>query len=86
VVSGFTLSLDAIKAYEYLATDRPVVATPTSGFQNQSAPGLYVETDGFAVAVRQAAEGHDRFQRDVSDWDDRARQFAAVVTVLNGHV
>lgn len=33
VVSAFTLSLDAIKAYEYAAAGRPVVATPTSGFQ-----------------------------------------------------
>ena len=34
VVDGFTLSLDAIKSHEYLATDRPVVATPSSGFQS----------------------------------------------------
>src|SRR5262249_27488113 len=40
VVDDFTLSLDAIKAHEYLATDRPIVATPTSGFQSITAPGL----------------------------------------------
>ena len=32
-VDSFTLSLDAIKSFEYVASGRPVVATPTSGFQ-----------------------------------------------------
>jgi len=85
VVSQFTLSLDAIKAYEYLATDRPVVATPTSGFQNLAAPGLFVETDDFAEVVRLAPERRQRFQREVPDWDDRAVQFASVLTRPNAH-
>ncbi len=79
VVSQFTLSLDAIKAYEYLATGRPVVATPTSGFQNLAAPGLFVKTVDFADAVRLAAEKRESFQREVPDWDDRAVQFAAAL-------
>ena len=79
MVTEFTLSLDAIKAYEYLATARPVVATPTSGFQELSAPGLYVSKDEFPDAVRQAAARNDSFRRDMADWDDRARQFAAVI-------
>ena len=57
VVTEFTLSLDAIKAYEYLATSRAVVATPTSGFQEQSEPGLYVSKDDFPHVVRDAAAG-----------------------------
>jgi glycosyltransferase involved in cell wall biosynthesis len=85
VVSQFTLSLDAIKAYEYLATDRPVVATPTSGFQNLAGPGLFVKTDDFADAVRLAAEVRESFQRDVPDWDDRAVQFAAALTRPDAH-
>jgi glycosyltransferase involved in cell wall biosynthesis len=85
VVSQFTLSLDAIKAYEYLATDRPVVATPTSGFQNLAVPGLFVKTDDFADAVRLAAERRESFQRDVPDWDDRAVQFAAALTRPDAH-
>ena len=83
VVSQFTLSLDAIKAYEYLATDRPVVATPTSGFQNLVVPGLSVETDYFADAVKLAAERHESFQREVPDWDGRAVEFAAALTRPN---
>jgi teichuronic acid biosynthesis glycosyltransferase TuaH len=76
LVSPFTLSLDAIKAYEYLATSRPVVATPTSGFQVIAAPGLIVTADGFAAAVGQSAERHESFHREVADWDDRTREFA----------
>jgi len=34
VVTEFTLSLDAIKSREYLASGRPVLATPTSGFHD----------------------------------------------------
>jgi hypothetical protein len=79
VVTEFTRSLDAIKAYEYLATDLPVVATPTSGFQDLHAPGLFVEIDGFANAVKVAAGRYERFRREVPDWDDRARQFAAAL-------
>ncbi len=79
VVTEFTLSLDAIKAYEYLATPRPVVATPTSGFQELSAPGLYVSKDDFPDVVREAAERNDTFRRNVPDWDDRAREFAAAL-------
>ena len=79
VVSEFTLSLDAIKAYEYLATARPVVATPTSGFQELSAPGLYVSQAEFPDAVRAAAARNDTFRRNVPDWDDRAREFAAAL-------
>jgi teichuronic acid biosynthesis glycosyltransferase TuaH len=76
VVTPFTLSLDAIKAYEYLATSLPVVATPTSGFQELEAPGLVVTSINFANAVCQAAVRSESFEREVPAWDDRARQFA----------
>jgi hypothetical protein len=79
VISDFTLSLDAIKAYEYLATTRPVVATPTSGFQEMSAPGLYVGNDDFPEVVGLAIAQNGHFRRNVPDWDDRAREFAAAI-------
>jgi teichuronic acid biosynthesis glycosyltransferase TuaH len=79
VVTPFTLSLDAIKAYEYLATPRPVVATPTSGFQELAFPGLVVSSEGFPAAVMQAVEQREAFQREVPDWNDRTRQFAAAL-------
>jgi glycosyltransferase involved in cell wall biosynthesis len=80
LVSEFTLSLDAIKAYEYLATSLPVVATPTSGFQNLSVPGLLVESDVFVNAVTWATGMRETFRRQVPDWDDRAREFATALT------
>ncbi len=82
VVSEFTLSLDAIKAFEYLAAGRPIVATPTSGFQGLSAPGLFVvDAAGFTDAVAAALTGDKQFERTVPTWADRAREFASA---LNG--
>jgi teichuronic acid biosynthesis glycosyltransferase TuaH len=82
VVSEFTLSLDAIKAFEYLAAGRPIVATPTSGFQDLTAPGLrVVDAAGFPDAVAAALTGDKQFDRTVPTWEDRAREFALA---LNG--
>jgi glycosyltransferase involved in cell wall biosynthesis len=83
VVDDFTLSLDAIKAHEYLATGRPVVATPTSGFQSITAPGLVVVgADRFADAVRAAASAGRRYSRlPPGSWRERVGEFA---TVLKG--
>lgn len=80
IVDAFTLSLDAIKAYEYLATSLPVVATPSSGFQSIDAPGLSVVTaESFTHAI-QGAVGTGPFLRDdPPDWSDRAREFGAVL-------
>ena len=80
LVDDFTLSLDAIKAHEYLATDRPVVATPSSGFQNLTADGLSVAPrDGFVAAVSQAV-GSGPFARPApASWAERAAAFADVL-------
>jgi len=85
LVTEFTLSLDAIKAYEYLATSRPVVATPTSGFQEMSAPGLYVSEADFPDVVRQAAVRKESFERYSPDWNDRTVEFAAALMGVNAH-
>jgi glycosyltransferase involved in cell wall biosynthesis len=80
VVTDFTLSLDAIKAYEYLAAGKPIVATPTSGFQGLEAPGLsVVEAEVFVAAVAKALAGETTFSRLVPTWADRAREFATVL-------
>jgi hypothetical protein len=80
-VSEFTLSLDAIKAYEYLAAGKPIVATPTSGFQGLEAPGLsVVEAAGFVASVEKLLAREPQFSREVPTWADRAREFAAVLT------
>ena len=81
VVDDFTLSLDAIKAHEYLATDRAVVATPTSGFQSITAPGLaVVGSDRFADAVRAATSTGQRYRRlTPRSWRECVGEFAAVL-------
>src|SRR4051812_26450997 len=50
LVNDFTLSLDAIKAHEYAASGRPVVATATSGFTSAGQTTV-VPATGFAEEV-----------------------------------
>lgn len=78
IVSDFTMSLDAIKAHEYLATTRPIVATPSSGFQDLSAPGLtVVSRDAFVDGVCAVLNAvPDCTGRKVASWEDRAAEFA----------
>lgn len=78
IISSFTLSLDAIKAHEYLATARPIVATPTSGFQELSEPGVItVPSDRFVDAVLGVLrDPPDCRGRTVETWAGRAREFA----------
>jgi teichuronic acid biosynthesis glycosyltransferase TuaH len=85
VVDEFTLSLDAIKAHEYLATDRPVVATPSCGFQSLTADGLtVVDRSRFAAAVAEAA-GTGPFPRPApASWADRATEFARTLRAVAG--
>lgn len=77
-VTAFTRSLDAIKAYEYVAAGRPVVATPTGGFQDLAdRPGVsIVGVDGFVDAVVAAAGQDPRPAGDGPSWAQRAREFA----------
>lgn len=80
-ITEFTLSLDAIKSYEYLASGRPIVATPTSGFQHLAGPTLRVVTaEAFANAVHEAASAPSSCScPSVPSWAERARQFAEVI-------
>lgn len=84
-ITAFTMSLDAIKSYEYLASGRPIVATPTSGFQLLSAEGLHVVPEGaFAAAVVSSlASAASAIPRTAPDWSDRARDFAAVLAAVD---
>ena len=81
LVDEFTLSLDAIKAHEYLATDRPVVATTVQRLRRtgRRRPHRHRTRDGFAAAVH-AAVGTGPFRRSPApDWDDQAVAFSAVL-------
>jgi teichuronic acid biosynthesis glycosyltransferase TuaH len=79
VVTPFTMSLDAIKSYEYLASGRPVVATPTSGFQRLTAPQLrVVEPYELVATVAQVlADPPTVVRQDVGSWARRAQEFRA---------
>jgi hypothetical protein len=79
LVNDFTLSLDAIKAHEYAASGRPVVATATSGFRSAGQTTV-VPATGFAEEVIGS------IQRPTPDltalpaqrgqsWADRAEEF-----------
>lgn len=81
-INDFTLSLDAIKAREYVASDRPVVATPTSGFQYAEQSGELTvrtcSTNEFAGLVATLVDSPRTGARpDVAEmsWSARAREF-----------
>lgn len=79
LVNEFTLSLDAIKSHEYLAAGRPVVATPSSGFQTLAMPALTVApADTFADAIL-ASIGRAVPPSQVAGWDSRTVEFAAAL-------
>jgi teichuronic acid biosynthesis glycosyltransferase TuaH len=80
LVDDFTLSLDAIKAHEYLATDRPIIATRSSGFQALTAPGLaVVDRSAFAAAALEMAGAGPCRREPAPDWADRAGEFGRVL-------
>jgi len=52
IVDAFTDSLDPIKAYEYRAVGRPIVATPVAGFREGGSSAVVVSpAEDFASAV-----------------------------------
>lgn len=76
LVNDFTLSLDAIKAHEYAAAGRPVVATPTSGFQLLDDPGITVVPPETFEAAAGAAVGGPGPVEQPTGWPERAHEFA----------
>ena len=81
-VSDFTLSLDAIKAREYRASGRPVVATPTSGFQHLSGEQFSLASrEGFPDAVAEASTrpSFPPGPAPGDSWAERAREFHAIL-------
>jgi hypothetical protein len=84
IVDEFTLSLDAIKSFEYVASGRAVVATPTSGFQclpyhegvHVVMPAGYVDR---LELVLSGSSQHTAPRGTEYDWSDRARSFAAAL-------
>ena len=84
LVNDFTLSLDAIKAYEYAASGRPVVATPTSGFQRlPTEAGVQVgDRTSFLRLLEASLDDPDKRRASPvpgSTWEERTEQFAGVL-------
>jgi glycosyltransferase involved in cell wall biosynthesis len=78
-VNAFTLSLDAIKSYEYLASGRRIVATPTSGFQSLTQRlGIHVVTprEFIDTISRTLTEPAPLPVLEQHDWRRRAQAFA----------
>ena len=82
-VNPFTASLDAIKAYEYAAAGRPVVATPTSGFGALQRWGAQVGLGeaflGMVDSALTVPSQHAVRPVPGSSWDERADAFAAAL-------
>ena len=83
-VNPFTLSLDAIKAYEYSAAGRPVVATATSGFAPGKGTTVATREDFVDACLRacqqvapstENARPAGRSTLAHLSWEARARQF-----------
>jgi Glycosyl transferases group 1 len=80
-LTPFTRSLDPIKAYESLAIQTPVVATPVAGFVELADCVDVVPPGAFVSACQSAlARPHRNPQRDgIPTWDDRAEAFEQVL-------
>lgn len=89
VLTQFTASLDPIKAYEYEAAGRPVVATRVPGFVNSENPRVHaVEAAQFPQAVAAACARAQPWTLDIPigmpTWLDRVEQMAAVIGRVRG--
>jgi teichuronic acid biosynthesis glycosyltransferase TuaH len=84
-VIPFTESLDPIKAREFQAVGRPVVATPVAGFRDLGAPAVVVEPAGFVAAVEAVLDlpplppGPGELVGEPTTWAVQAGAFLAVL-------
>ncbi|AXH96884.1 glycosyltransferase [Ornithinimicrobium avium] len=91
VLTDFTMSLDPIKAYEYRAARRQVVATPVAGFVDVDDPLVQaVSAAAFPGAVTAATADVVPWSPDLPDdipsWTIRVEQMADVLDrVAGGH-
>jgi glycosyltransferase involved in cell wall biosynthesis len=80
-VSPFTESLDPIKAYECLALDTPVVATPVAGFREHGEDLGVVDAREFAARVQTVVSAPGRRARNLepASWEERAAAFQSAL-------
>jgi glycosyltransferase involved in cell wall biosynthesis len=81
-ITPFTESLDPIKAYECLAVDTPVVATPVAGFRELAGAVRVVPREAFIDGVRAAlaAGGPGPARSSIPTWNDRAAVFEEILS------
>lgn len=89
VLTEFTMSLDPIKAYEYRAARRQVVATPVPGFLDVDDPLVQaVPARSFPEAVAAATADPTPWSPDLPDdipsWAMRVEQMADVLNSVAG--
>lgn len=89
VLTPFTASLDPIKAYEYRAAGRQVVATRVPGFADAADPRVHaVDRPDFPDAVAAACARSRPWSAgdlpDVPCWQDRVRQMSDVLDLVRG--
>ena len=84
-VIPFTESLDPIKAREFQAVGRPVVATPVAGFRDLGPPSEVAEPDAFVSAVEAVLDrpplppGPGELTGEPTTWAVQAEAFLAVM-------
>jgi teichuronic acid biosynthesis glycosyltransferase TuaH len=89
-VNPFTESLDPIKAREFQAVGRPVVATPVAGFRDLGPPVTVADRDDFVAAVVALLDtvapssGPGELTNEPPTWTSRAVEFLAVLDAASG--
>ena len=84
-VIPFTESLDPIKAREFQAVGRPVVATPVAGFRDLGRPVEIADPDGFVATVEAVLDrpplppGPGELTEEPTTWAVQAAAFLAVL-------
>jgi glycosyltransferase involved in cell wall biosynthesis len=81
-VNDFTESLDPIKAYELLAVDRPVVATPIAGFRELAGAFTVADRHEFVAAVQRALDEPSEVTQarpEPPSWLERTVAFSAAL-------
>ena len=84
-VIPFTESLDPIKAREFQAVGRPVVATPVAGFRDLGPPVVVADPDAFVAAVEEVLDRHQlppgpgALIGEPTTWAAQAAAFLAVL-------
>jgi len=91
VVTGFTESLDPIKAREYQAVGRPVVSTAVAGFRDLEGPVVIVDPEEFLSAVEAVLDGPalppgpGELVGSPATWADQAAAFLDVLDAAAAH-